>query len=150
MAFDSSDLFSNKTSAPIVGTASVIDGDTINIDGNRIRFYGVDTPESDQVCQDASGYDYQCGQSATRALSDKIGHQEVSCERKDVDRYGRTVAVCYVGDVDLNGWLVSEGLAVAYYRYSARYGPEEIAARIAGRGLWAGSFDHPEDWRHSR
>ena len=134
-------------SSTISGRASVIDGDTIEIQDQRIRLYGIDTPESRQTCRDENGQDYRCGQQATRALSNKIGGQTVSCDQRDIDRYGRIVAVCQAGGEDLNGWLVSEGLAVAYTRYSVRYVPAEIAARFAGRGIWAGDFMEPEAWR---
>jgi endonuclease YncB( thermonuclease family) len=131
----------------IVGVASVIDGDTLDVNGQRIRLHGIDAPESRQACQDAKGWDYRCGQQATRALIGKIGGQAVSCDRWDTDRYGRTVAVCWAGGENLNRWLVSEGLAVAYTRYSMKYIPAELAARIAGRGIWAGDFMAPERWR---
>lgn len=137
-------------SGPIVGNAHVVDGDTIKIDGRSIRLHGIDAPERDQRCQDGSGTNYNCGQRASRTLSNKIGGSAVSCERKDIDRYGRIVAVCRIGDEDLNGWLVYEGHAVAYTRYSFRYVPEEVGARLAGRGIWAGTFTTPENWRHGR
>lgn len=136
-----------NASSTISGRASVIDGDTIEIQGQRIRLYGIDAPESRQTCRDENGRDYRCGQQATRALSNKIGGQTVSCDQRDIDRYGRIVAVCQVGGEDLNGWLVSEGLAVAYTRYSVKYVPAEIGARFAGRGIWAGDFMEPETWR---
>lgn len=134
----------------IVGTALIVDGDTIRIGGTRIRLHGIDAPESEQTCRDGDGNEYRCGQRATSALSNKIGGKTVTCERKDTDRYGRIVAVCRAGGEDLNGWLVSEGHAVAYMRYSFSYVPEEIEARFAGRGIWAGTFTDPEDWRHRR
>jgi endonuclease YncB( thermonuclease family) len=128
----------------------VIDGDTLAIQGQRIRLYGIDAPESRQTCQDENGDQYRCGESATLALSEKIGHGTIACDYKDVDRYRRIVGVCWTGDEDLNGWLVSEGWAVAYTRYSARYLLAEGKARLAGRGLWAGSFVEPEKWRREK
>ena len=136
-----------NASSTISGRASVIDGDTIEIQGQRIRLYGIDAPESRQTCRDGNGRDYRCGQRATSALSNKIGGQTVSCDQKDIDRYGRIVAVCRVGGEDLNGWLVSEGLAIAYRYYSMDYVSMEDAARTAKRGLWAGSFIEPWEWR---
>jgi endonuclease YncB( thermonuclease family) len=88
------------------GQASVIDGDTIEIHGQRIRFFGIDAPESHQTCE-ADQQAYRCGQQAALALADEIGQQTVSCERHDVDRYGRIVAVCHAGGEDLNAWMVS-------------------------------------------
>lgn len=131
----------------LVGRASIIDGDTIEIQGKRIRLFGMDAPESRQVCRDEDGHDYRCGQRAALALADKIGRRTVSCDPKDVDRYGRIVAVCKSGGEDLNGWLVREGLAVAYRRFSMDYVPMEDAARSAKRGIWAGSFVEPKEWR---
>ena len=133
----------------IVGRATVTDGDTIRIHEHRIRLHGIDAPESGQTCQDAAGRDYRCGQKATLALSEKIGQQSVSCDERDVDRYGRIVAVCFAGGVDLNGWLVQQGWAIAYTRYSRDYVGVEAEARAGRRGLWAGQFTRPEDWRRS-
>jgi endonuclease YncB( thermonuclease family) len=131
----------------IVGRATVTDGDTLAIRKHRIRLHGIDAPESGQTCQDGAGRDYRCGQRAALALSDKIGQQAVSCEERDVDRYGRVVAVCFAGGIDLNGWLVQQGWAVAYTRYSRDYAGAEDEAKSNGRGIWAGDFQQPEAWR---
>ncbi len=134
---------------PIVGQASAIDGDTIEIHGQRIRLFGIDAPEGGQRCNDAKSKSYRCGQRAAMALFNKIGRQSVACEPRDKDRYGRVVAVCRAGGVDLNGWLVAEGLAIAYRRFSNAYVLQEAAARSGKRGLWAGAFMLPEEWRRS-
>ncbi|MEL6059461.1 thermonuclease family protein [Methylobacterium sp. DCY52] len=134
---------------PITGRASVTDGDTVVIHGVRIRLYGIDAPESTQICQDASGTDYRCGQRAALALADRIGEAPITCEPRDTDRYGRTVAVCRKGSEDLNAWMISQGHAVAFRRYSMEYVPQERQARAARRGIWAGTFQEPSEYRRA-
>lgn len=136
--------------ASYVGVASVIDGDTIEIHGERFRLFGIDAPESKQLCKGATGKPYRCGQVAANALSDLIGRQTVTCEKKDIDRYKRIVAVCSVTGRDVGAYLMAEGLAVAYVQYSRLYLPQQAAARKARLGLWAGAFEMPWDWRRAR
>lgn len=133
--------------ADLVGIASVIDGDTIEIHGQRIRLEGIDAPESGQTCTRAGGQSWRCGQAAAVALSEHIGRAVIRCEPSGADHYGRTLAACFKDAEDLNRWLVSVGLAVAYRRYSLAYvGAEEEAHR--GRlGVWSGEFDMPWIWR---
>jgi len=122
----------------IVGRASVIDGDTIDIRGTRIRFNGIDAPESQQSCRDRSGDYYACGRRAAFALADKIDAQTLSCQVQDHDKYGRSVATCALGSVDLNGWMVSSGWALAYRQYSTAYVGAEAEAQHARLGMWDG------------
>jgi endonuclease YncB( thermonuclease family) len=131
----------------ITGQASVIDGDTIEIAGARIRLHGIDAPESRQTCQDVAGREYRCGQKAAFALADGIGRATVSCEPRDTDRYGRVVAVCQARGADINRMLVRQGWAVAYREYSRDYVPDEIFAQQARAGMWAGTFILPSEWR---
>ena len=131
----------------LVGVASVIDADTLEIRGPRIRLHGIDAPESSQRCTRPSGQEWRCGQQAALALSDRIGRRRVNCEARDTDRYGRTIAVCSQDGVDLNSWMVQEGWAVAYRQYSRDYVGEEADARRAGRNIWSGSFVMPWNWR---
>ena len=131
----------------IVGVANVIDGDTIEIHGARIRFHGIDAPESRQECIRADGKSWRCGQQAAFALSDRIGRATVRCEPRDRDRYGRVVAVCFKDGEDLNRWLVRNGWAVAYRKYSTDYVADEERAKRAKLGIWSGSFEMPWDWR---
>jgi endonuclease YncB( thermonuclease family) len=131
----------------LVGQASVIDGDTLEIHGERIRMLGIDAPESRQVCINADGVKYRCGKDAAFALSDRIGHATVECRGDERDRYKRLIAICSVGNIDLSAWMVEEGYAVAYRRYSQAYAAQEEEAKAANRRLWAGQFQMPWDWR---
>ncbi|MGE0666609.1 MAG: thermonuclease family protein [Sphingomonadales bacterium] len=135
--------------AGLSGIASIIDGDTLEINGERVRLFGIDAPESRQHCISA-GKQVRCGQAAARALDAFIGNRPISCVAKDRDGYGRMVAVCRVAEADLNEWLVRRGHAVAYTRYSKAYVAAEAEARRARRGIWAGVFETPEDWRRAR
>lgn len=134
----------------LVGVASVIDADTLEIRGVRIRLHGIDAPESRQSCTRGSGDAWRCGQQAALALSNRIGRRPVSCKVRDVDRYDRAIAVCMEGGEDLNRWLVSEGWAVAYRRYSRDYIGAEDQARRARRNIWSGQFVMPWDWRRGQ
>lgn len=132
------------------GVASVIDGDTIEIHGALLRLNGIEAPESGQLCRDANGAPWRCGQQAALALSDRIGRQVVSCQQTDTDRYGRVVADCFAGGENLNRWMVREGWAVAYRQYSSAYVMAEDDARSGQHGIWQGRFDMPRDWRAER
>jgi len=130
----------------LAGIATVIDGDTIMIKGQRIRLYGIDAPESRQYCKKNKKV-YRCGQQATLALSKKIYQRTVQCGRRAIDRYRRIVAVCKLSTIDLNRWMVRQGWAVAYRKYSLDYVYEERAAQKAKTGIWVGSFVQPSRWR---
>lgn len=135
---------------PLMGRASVVDGDTLDIHGTRVRMFGIDAPESAQTCERADGSPYRCGKDAANALDARIADRPVRCVARDTDRYGRTVAVCSVGGEDLNAWMVRSGLAVAYTRYGADYEGQEREAKAARRGLWAGRFEDPSEFRSAR
>jgi len=136
------------------GRASVVDGDTIHIEGvhKNVRMFGVDAPESGQICVDGGGKRFLCGVRAAAELATIIGQNgRVACEEKDRDRYGRPVAVCRIGGRDLAGEMIRRGWAVDFVRYSrGRYEAEQDAAQRAGAGLWAGDFDVPWEWRAKR
>jgi endonuclease YncB( thermonuclease family) len=130
----------------LLGQASVIDGDTIEIHGRRIRLSGIDAVESGQRCR-RDGKPWLCGKDSAFALADRIGRSTIGCQGTENDRYGRLVAVCFQAGEDLNRWMVEQGWAVAYRRYSMDYVAAEDAARRAGRGLWSGQFEMPWAWR---
>jgi len=139
---------SPRLASTLQGYARAVDGDTIELSGTRIRLHGIDAPESAQTCLTGT-LAYRCGERATLALIDLVRGQIVRCEPTGLDQYHRTIARCTIGSggVDINARLVREGLAVAYRRYSDEYVPDETIARIAKRGLWAGTFQMPWDYR---
>jgi endonuclease YncB( thermonuclease family) len=124
------------------GAARVVDGDTIEIAGQSLRLAGLDAPELDQTCQ-RGALTYRCGETARDALRALARADAFTCRIDGRDRYGRGLARCEAGGVDIGGSLVSRGLAVAYGAYAA----EEVEARAAGLGVWAGPFQRPADWR---
>lgn len=135
--------------AEIIGPARVIDGDTLEIEGTRVRLFGIDAPETHQLCE-RSGRSYRCGEQAARVLAEWLGAQPVSCRKRTTDRYGRIVAVCFRDDEDVGAWLVRAGWALSFRKYSAAYLADEDAARRQHRGLWQGEFAPPWEWREWR
>ncbi len=142
-------LLATPALADIAGVASVIDGDTIEVHGQRIRLHGIDAPESRQICR-LDGKPWQCGKDAANALADKITRRPVTCEDLGRDRYKRIIGRCTVAGEDMGAWIVSHGLALAYRRYSLDYVDEEAEAQAARRGIWAGEFVKPWEWRRGK
>ena len=134
----------------ITGLARIIDGDTIDIKGQRIRLHGIDAPENKQMCLDKNGLVYACGKSATKALRDFTTQTIIKCLSESRDRYKRLIAICYGRGTNINTWLVKNGWAVAYAKYSSDYIQQEEQAKQAKRGLWAGSFIMPWQWRRGK
>ena len=141
-------LLSSKILAgEISGVASITDGDTIKIFSNRIRFHGIDAPETKQICI-KNLEEYNCGKKATTALIKIIDKREVRCEVQDnLDRYRRYIGVCFVEETNLNKWMVRNGHAVAFRRYSKDYIKDEDYAKNNKLGLWSGTFIYPKKWR---
>lgn len=132
------------------GVARVIDGDTIDIQGVRIRLNGIDAPETKQHCVANDSSNYRCGLQATEALISLIGSNVVRCDQTGTDRNGRVIGRCAIGSLDIGGWMVEHGWAVAYRRFSLAYVDQENRARALKSGIWAGSFTSPEDWRRQK
>ena len=122
----------------------VIDADTVDVDGVRWRLLGIDAPEARQSCR-AWGRTWDCGAAATDALRSRAAG--MNCEGSGTDQYGRSIGVCSSGGEDLNAWLVANGWALAYRQYADDYADEEGVARSNGRGIHAGEFVAPWDWR---
>ena len=137
-------LCSPASASDLIGQASVIDGDTLEIHGTRIRLWGIDAPESTQLCRGDDSLQYRCGAKAANDLDAFIARRPVSCTPVSLDQYGRTVATCSVDNSDLGEWLVDNGLALDWPRFSnRRYEAAQHNAERAGRGIWKGSYVEP-------
>ena len=127
----------------------VVDGDTIHLNGEKIRFTGIDTPELKQTCL-KEGVKNPCGVTAKKILNNKIGNNDVECISEGIDQYKRTLAECFVNNESLSSYLVRSGYAFAYRRYSKKFVPDEDFARINKIGMWSMEFDYPWDYRKSK
>ena len=121
----------------------IIDGDTIILNSEKIRFYGIDTPEIKQTCIDNYGNAYSCGVKAKLELEKIIGSRKVSCVKKTKDRYKRSISICYVDKNDINSLMVKRGWALAYRKYSKKYVRDEAIAKLNNAGMWSGKFIAP-------
>ncbi len=140
----------------IFGKAKVIDGDTIIIKEKKIRLYGIDAPEKKQFCKKkylnifflSFKKNYPCGEESTIKLKKFLNKQSINCKIKnEKDRYNRYLAICYKRNKDVNAWLVRNGLAVSYRKYSKKYLNQEFNAKEDKLGVWRGSFEMPWVWR---
>ena len=130
-----------------VSVTKVSDGDSLRSGPLKIRLHGIDAPELKQTCTDTSGTKWPCGRAAREAMTEIAMTAPLRCILMDVDRYGRLVMRCFAGKTDIAEHLVANGLALAYRRYSTDYVAAEAGAREDRRGLWAGEFEAPWDWR---
>ena len=124
----------------------IIDGDTIHLNNEKIRFTGIDTPELKQTCNKNNEIIY-CGIQARQLLINKIGKNKVNCVKDGKDQYKRTLAECFVNDLSLSRFLVREGYAFAYRKYSKKFIIDEDFARKNKIGMWSMQFEYPWDWR---
>jgi endonuclease YncB( thermonuclease family) len=135
----------------LAGQASIIDGDTLEIHGTRIRLWGIDAPESDQLCRNEDGEHYRCGQKAANDIDAFLARHPVECVEVDRDQYRRAVAVCTVAGTDLADWLVRNGHALDWPKYSqGDYAAAQDEAKRAERSIWSGSFIEPWHYRACR
>ena len=132
-----------------IGKVYVSDGDTVKSKNNKvkIRLHGIDAPEAKQTCQNFNGKKYSCGYKSTTFLKSLINQNQIKCKIKDKDKYGRLIAVCFSGGINLNATMVKEGWAIAYRYFSKDYVNEEEIAKIKQKGIWQGSFVEPYIWR---
>ena len=124
----------------------IIDGDTIHLNGEKIRFSGIDTPELKQTCSKNNEIIF-CGIEAKKLLVDKIASNEINCISEGKDQYKRTLAECFVNDLSLSSYLVKNGYAFAYRKYSKKFIADEDFARSNNLGIWSMKFEYPWDWR---
>src|SRR5687768_13373533 len=137
----------------IVGRASVVDGDTIELQGERVRLNGIDAPESAQLCRSSKSQNYRCGAVAARVLEEFLSaSRPTKCKFVERDRYQRFVGDCYRADgASVAQLLVLSGWALDWPRYSkGEYADEQAHARVMRLGLWAGKFTSPWEWRAQR
>ena len=131
----------------VIGAARVIDGDTVEIDRQRIRLFAIDSPEADQPCHLEDDVLWYCGDDAAAALRKRINGRVVRCRPYDTDKFQRLVAICYVGADDLNRWMVRHGWATAFEQYSKKYVGDQQKAEKEKAGIWISSFEPPWIWR---
>jgi endonuclease YncB( thermonuclease family) len=130
------------------GFGRAVDGDTLMVGEQKVRLFGIDAPELDQSCT-REGQTWACGADAADQLAKLVNGRPVYCQSMGTDQYGRVVGRCVAGTTDLNRTMVANGYAVAYRQYSQDYVSTEAAAHAAKRGIWAGSFEMPDQYRHA-
>ena len=143
------------SSEKIYGIPKVIDGDTIKIDNFKIRLFGIDAPEIDQICQKpwisinffSLNKNYKCGEVSSYKLKNYLKDDSIYCQIKGKDRYRRYLGICYKNKSDINKWMVTNGFAFSYVKYSKKYLIYENLAKKNSKGLWKGKFDKPWEWR---
>ena len=127
----------------IVGSARILDGDSLKINGNEIRLLGIDAPEYDQKCKTNSGAEYDCGIRSRKHLMEIVAGSDVECKSWNKDKYDRLLAICYVNNQEINALMVEAGWALAYGDYEGK----ELIASQNELGLWNGDFENPAKWR---
>ena len=140
-------LFSSKCFADI--QAIIIDGDTIKIGEERIRFSGIDAPEINQTCI-LEGVEVFCGKTSKGLLVDKTSLEQVKCISEGKDQYNRTLAECFVNGESLSRYLVRQGYAFAYRKYSKKFIKDEYYAKEKKMGMWNMKFLFPWDYRRKK
>jgi endonuclease YncB( thermonuclease family) len=135
--------------ADVAGEPTVVDGDTIVVAGEHVRLQGIDAPELHQTCT-AYGQEWTCGRTSAEWLKELLRGRQAECVGHARYRYGRLLAVCYVGGEDLNERIVREGWALDFRKYSTAYLHAEAEAKRAGAGIWRGEFTPPWEWRAER
>ena len=131
----------------------IVDGDTIIFKNKKVRLFGIDAPETNQYCFDKKKIKYSCGLNSTKELIKFIkqnSNKSIKCTDHDIDQYGRNISECWVGKISINSWLVENGYALAYLKYSNKFFLDEKKAKEKGLGVWQGRFIYPWEWRRGK
>ena len=131
----------------------IVDGDTIIFKNKKIRLFGIDAPETNQYCFDKKKIKYSCGLNSTKELIKFIklnSNKSIKCIDHDIDQYGRYISECWIGKISINSWLVKNGYALAYLKYSNKFFLDEKKAKENGLGVWQGRFIYPWEWRRGK
>jgi endonuclease YncB( thermonuclease family) len=142
--------YSSPPEASLSGHPRVIDGDTIEVAGRHVRLEGIDAPETAQTCGTSGSGTWPCGKAAAEALEKLIGGASITCDSRGLDKYGRTLGVCFVAGRDINAAMVREGFAWAFVKYSTSYVQEEAEARALHLGIWQGEAEPAWEFRAHR
>lgn len=132
--------------APVHGIARAIDGDSLTVGTTRVRLFGIDAPEYDQLCT-RNGARWACGAEAATELSKLVTGRSINCTPTGYDQYQRVLARCSAAGTDVNMTMVRAGFALAYRQYSSDYIDAEASAKASKRGIWAGTFEAPREVR---
>ena len=127
---------------------TVVDGDTIKLGDIKIRFSGIDAPEINQICVASEGK-VACGKISRDILITKVTNNKISCTDEGKDFYGRVLGECFVNGESLSRYLVREGFAFAYRKYSDKFITDEEYAKSNRLGMWSMKFQYPWDYRKS-
>ena len=139
-------LFLMFCNASFGDNLKVVDGDTIVLNGEKIRFSGIDTPELKQTCMNGDEEVF-CGKFAKMLLVEKIGNEAPECIKEGKDVYKRTLAECFINGENLSTFLVRSGYAFAYRKYSDKFIKDEEFAKKNKLGMWSMKFQYPWDFR---
>ena len=139
----------SPSNPPIMGKAHIIDGDSLRINKHEIRLFGIDAPEYKQHCYDLDGKAWPCGIQAKKELIKHIDGRILSCKRIKTDQYQRILSECFLPNQEsINAWIVRNGWAVSYKRYTEKYTKAQKQAKASKTGIWTGYFLSPERWRY--
>lgn len=136
--------FAQLSNEDLQGRPTVIDGDSLRLDGVELRLWGIDAPEIGQTCRRPEAW--QCGRQARTHLRGLLGGEAVQCSGHQTDRYDRLLVECTVGDSNINAAMVRDGYAVSFGAFEGL----EADARAARRGIWASDFERPAQWREAQ
>ncbi len=137
---------SNKQITRLSGRPRIVDGDTIRLNGQRIRILGIDAPEMKQTCKTSRGAIWACGEKSRQYLLSMLANKTLVCKSRARDMYARLLARCTFDGVDIGATMVRQGMAISYYDYKA----QERLAKAERLGLWQGEFIKPRAWRNAR